>query len=57
MTGEYEAEDWKYREFTITGKIYSGNDSHAHHQLFWALRNSESDSAILINDITVAKEK
>jgi hypothetical protein len=42
-----------YREFTITGKVYSGNESHAEWLLYWAIRNSEADSEILIDKITI----
>jgi len=47
----------EYRSFTITGKVLSGNNSHAHHSLFWAIRNSEWDSEIMIDSIEVEGDK
>lgn len=48
-----EPEEWRYREFTVTGKIYSPKQSIAEYRMFWALRNSEWDDSILIDDIEV----
>ncbi len=47
----------EYRKFVITGKVLSGNNSHAHHSLFWAIRNSEWDSEIVIDGITVEGDR
>lgn len=50
-----EPEEWRYREFTVTGKIYSPKRSIAEYRVYWALRNSEFDDAILIDDIAVGE--
>jgi hypothetical protein len=42
-----------YREFTITGKIYSPNESVAKHRVYWAIANSEHQDEFLIEDITI----
>jgi hypothetical protein len=47
--------EMKFREFVIRGKVYSGNDSHARHSVYWAIRNSEADSDILISDIEITE--
>jgi hypothetical protein len=46
-----------FREFTIRGTVYSGNASHAEHTVYWAIRNSDSDSAIMIEEITIEAEE
>lgn len=43
----------KFREFTVTGKIYSPNPSVAKHRVYWAIRNSENEGEFLIGDITI----
>lgn len=48
--------DWRFRTFTISGKVYSGNESHARHTVYWALRNSEADSEILIEELAVGED-
>jgi len=48
-----EPEEWRYREFTVTGKIYSPKQSIAEYRMFWALRNSEWDDSILIDNIKI----
>ena len=48
-----EPEEWRYREFTVTGKIYSPKRSIAEYRMFWALRNSEWDDSILIDNIKI----
>jgi len=48
--------DMKYREFTITGRVYSGSDDHAKHLAFWAIRNSEHDSEILIDTLEIGEK-
>lgn len=50
-----EEQPMKYRNFTITGKIYGPNESVAKHNIFWALRNSEYDSEILIDSVDVTE--
>ena len=47
--------EMKFREFVIRGKVYSGNESHAEHSVYWAIRNSEADSDILISDIEITE--
>lgn len=48
-----EPEEWGFREFTVTGKIYSPKPSVAEHRVYWALRNSEYDDVILIDNIKI----
>lgn len=52
-----EEEPMKYRDFTITGRIYGPNESVAKHNVYWALRNSEYDDQILINEISIGGEE
>lgn len=51
-----EDTEMKYRHFVIRGRVYSGNESHAAHTVYWAIGNSEADSDILIDDIQIAEE-
>ena len=48
--------DMENRKFVITGKVFSGSDEHAHHSLFWAIRNSEWDGEIAIEEIKIEGE-
>jgi hypothetical protein len=50
-------ERWAYRQFTVTGKIYSPKKSIAQYRVFWALRNSNFDDAILIDNIEIEEEQ
>ena len=43
----------EYREFVITGKVWSGSNEQAKHSLFWSIRNSEWDSEIEIEQIKI----
>jgi hypothetical protein len=43
-------------EFVIRGKVFAGNESHAKHSLFWAIRNSEWDGEIFIDEIYIERE-
>lgn len=49
-------EPMKYRRFSVSGKIYSPNESVARHHIFWALRNSEYDDQILIDETIIEGE-
>jgi hypothetical protein len=49
--------DMKNRTFVITGKVFSGSDKNAEHSLFWALRNSEFDGEIFIDEIKIEGDK
>lgn len=42
-----------YRDFTITGRVYSGNESHAKHLVYWAIRNSETEEDVIIHSVTI----
>jgi hypothetical protein len=42
-----------YREFTVTGKIYSPNESVAKHRVYWAIANSEHQDEFLIDEVTI----
>lgn len=48
--------EMKNREFVIRGKVFSGSDDHAKHSVFWAIRNSEFDSDIFIDEIQIEGE-
>ena len=50
-------EKWEYRSFVIEGKVYSANESHAAHTVYWAIGNSEADSSILIKDLQIEKNE
>ena len=51
--GREDEYEMKYREFTVTGKIYSPNESVAKHRVYWAIRNSENEGEFLIGNITI----
>jgi len=42
-----------FRDFVVTGRVYSGNESHASHTIFWALTNSDHNDEILIQNIKI----
>jgi hypothetical protein len=42
--------------FVVRGKVFAGSDKHAEHSVFWAIRNSEWDGEILIDDIKIERE-
>lgn len=48
--------EMKNREFVIRGKVFSDSEQHAEHSLFWAIRNSEFDADIFIDEIRVERE-
>ena len=48
--------EMKNREFVIRGKVFSGSEQHAKHSLFWAIRNSEFDGDIFIDEIKLEGE-
>ena len=48
--------DMKNHEFVLRGKVFAGNESHAEHSLFWAIRNSEWDAEIIIDEIKIERE-
>lgn len=52
-----EEPEMKFRAFTITGAVYSGNEDHAKHTLFWAIRNSAADTEILLKEINIEGEQ
>lgn len=43
----------KFRDFVIRGRVYGPNTSVAKHNVFWAIRNSEYDEIILIDELEV----
>lgn len=45
-------EEMKYREFVVRGRVYSGNESHATHTVYWALADS-SNEPVLIEQIAI----
>jgi len=45
--------EMKNRQFVIRGKVFSGSEEHAKHSVFWAIRNSEFDRDIFIDDIEI----
>lgn len=45
-----------YREFTVRGRVYSGNESHAKHGVYWAIANSDEAERFLIDEVTVEGE-
>lgn len=46
-----------YRDFTVTGRVYSGNNNHAEHIVYWAIRNSEHDSDVIIHSVQINQPK
>lgn len=42
-----------YREFVVRGRVYSGNETHAKHSVYWSLANSEWSDQILIDGIEI----
>jgi len=48
--------DMRYREFTLRGRVYSGNESHARHSVYWSIGASPYDSDILIDEIQIEGE-
>lgn len=48
-------DEMKYREFTVRGRVYSGNRSHATHTIYWALAEQRRRSGydVLIDDIVI----
>jgi hypothetical protein len=46
-------DNWAHREFTVTGRIYSPNESVAKHRVYWAIANSEYQEDFLIDEITI----
>jgi hypothetical protein len=42
-------------EFVLRGKVFAGSDEHAKHSVFWAIRNSEWDGEISIDDIKIER--
>jgi urease accessory protein UreH len=49
--------EMQYRDFTVTGRVYSGNKSHAKHSVYWAIRNSEQGNEILIDNIKITERQ
>jgi len=47
----------KYRSFVMRGRVYSGNESHAAHTVYWAHANGEAAGDILIDDIQITEEE
>ena len=48
-----DSPEMTYRDFTITGRVYSGNESHAEHLVYWAIRNSETEEDVIIHSVTI----
>lgn len=46
----------QYREFTVTGRVYSGSADHAKHRVFWAISDSEYEDEFLIDKIVIEGE-
>lgn len=46
-----------YRDFTVTGRVYSGTNHHAEHIIYWALRNSEHDGDVIIHSVQIKQPK
>ena len=44
-------------EFVLRGKVFAGSETHAEHSVFWAIRNSEWDGEIFIDNIKIEREK
>lgn len=45
--------EWKYRTFTITGKVYSPNESVAKHRAYWSIADSEYQDHFLIESVEI----
>lgn len=56
MTEQTEYE-MAYRSFVMRGRVYSGNESHARHSVYWAINSSPYDTDILIDDIEIETER
>jgi hypothetical protein len=48
-------EEMKFREFIVRGRVYSPNESVANHRVYWAIRNSEHEDVILIDEVNVSR--
>ena len=58
FVGSYRMTDeMTYRDFTVTGRVYSGNNNHAEWVLYWAIRNSEHDENIIIHSVEINQPK
>jgi len=51
--GREDEYEMGYRKFTVTGKIYSPNESVAKHRVYWAIANSAHEHEFLIGEITI----
>ena len=49
-------EEMKFREFIVRGRVYSPNESVANHRVYWAIRNSEHEDVILIDEVNVSRQ-
>lgn len=49
-------EDWRFRSFTLRGSVYGPKVSVSKHTVYWAIRNSESDDMILIDEIVFEED-
>jgi len=47
------SDDFKYRAFTITGKVYSPNESVAKHIVYWSLDEGDNMNEIIIESVTI----
>lgn len=45
--------DWKYRAFTITGKVYSPNESVAAHTVYWSLDEGDNMNELIIESVQI----
>lgn len=52
-----EEYDMQFREFNVRGLVYSGNENHARHSVYWALVNSEQSDQFLINEIEITERE
>jgi hypothetical protein len=55
MSSNDQDTKYEFRHFTVTGKVYSGNASHAKHSIYWALRNSQYDDELLIDTVEISE--
>lgn len=47
----------RFYTFTVQGKVYAGNEAHAKHSVYWALRNSEYDDELLEINVEIEETK